>query len=168
METDLIPHVTHVRFYVVFLLLIKAWSQSLSELIPSFYSTFLLSFHKICMIFVLDCYGRIVQPRTQALLFICTRIDGCWKSHFEVLRKFALRVWHLMRKFDTSHLNGFRGLIKRQLDYLFNRFFFNLITKNTSKLRITAPLWRESTSAREIPFTKGQFCEHRFHEMISS
>ena len=43
----------------------------------------------------------------------------------------------------------------QQLNSLFSRLF-NLATMETSKLRITGPLWGESTDDWWIPLTKGQ------------
>ena len=40
-------------------------------------------------------------------------------------------------------------------------------SKNTSKLRVTGPLWGESTGARWIPRTKGQWSGWCFHDMTS-
>ena len=55
----------------------------------------------------------------------------------------------------------------RLLKCLFNSLLGASI-KGTSKIRITGPLWRESTGDRWIPLTKGQLCGKRFDVMTSS
>ena len=50
----------------------------------------------------------------------------------------------------------------RQLDCLFNNLF-KLTLKKTSKLRISGPLWVESTRDWRIPLTEDQYCGKHFY-----
>ena len=62
------------------------------------------------------------------------------------------------RNGDSNHLH---------IDCLFN-WFFTLTTKKTSNLRLTGPLWWESTDYRWILLKKGQWYGKRFIFMAST
>ena len=70
-----------------------------------------------------------------------------WRHQDEWNKTFNINTVTSRKHHDVSN--------HRQLDFLFNTLML-ITTKKTPQLRITGPLWRESTGYRWIPLTKGQ------------